>query len=57
MTDQLLSEQAHGIDAGDLDGDGDIDLFITCHYYIEDGESRHRSSKVYLNDGDLHPEK
>lgn len=51
MTDQLLSEQAHGIDAGDLDGDGDIDLFITCHYYIEDGEPRHRSSKVYLNDG------
>lgn len=51
MTDQLLSEQAHGIDAGDLDGDGDIDLFITCHYYVENGEPRHRSSKVYLNDG------
>jgi len=51
VTEQILSEAAHGIDAGDLDGDGDIDLFITCHYYMENGEPRHRSSKVYLNDG------
>ena len=51
MTEQTLSEAAHGIDTGDLDGDGDIDLFITCHYYMESGEPRHRSSKVYLNDG------
>lgn len=51
ITKQILSEQAHGIDAGDLDGDGDIDLFITCHYYVENGEPRHRSSRVYLNDG------
>lgn len=51
ITEQILSEAAHGIDAGDLDGDGDIDLFITCHYYMENGEPRHLSSKVYLNDG------
>jgi len=51
ITEQILSEAAHGIDAGDLDGDGDIDLFITCHYYVENGEPRHRSSKIYLNDG------
>jgi len=51
VTEQILSEAAHGIDAGDLDGDGDIDLFITCHYYVEDGVPRHLSSKIYLNDG------
>lgn len=51
ITEQILSDQAHGIDAGDLDGDGDIDLFITCHYFVENGEPRHRSSKIYLNDG------
>jgi hypothetical protein len=51
ITEQILSEAAHGIDADDLDGDGDIDLFITCHYYMENGEPRHLSSKVYLNDG------
>jgi len=51
ITEQMLSEAAHGIDAADLDGDGDIDLFITCHYYMENGEPRHRRSKVYLNDG------
>ncbi|UCC80964.1 MAG: VCBS repeat-containing protein [Candidatus Zixiibacteriota bacterium] len=50
-TEQLLSKQAHGIDAGDLDGDGDLDLFITCHYFVKDGVSYHLSSKVYLNDG------
>lgn len=51
ITEQILSEQAHGIDTGDLDGDGDKDLFITCHYYVENGEPSHRSSKIYLNDG------
>jgi len=51
VTEQILSEAAHGIDAGDLDGDGDVDLFVTCHFYMENGEPRHRSSKVYLNDG------
>jgi hypothetical protein len=51
MTGQLLSKAAHGIDAGDLDGDEDIDLFITCHYFMENGEPRHLRSKVHLNDG------
>jgi hypothetical protein len=51
ITEQILSQAAHGIDAGDLDGDGDIDLFITCHFYMENGEPCHLSSKVYLNDG------
>ena len=51
ITEQILFEQAHGVDAGDLDGDGDTDLFITCHYFVENGEPSHRSSKIYLNDG------
>ncbi len=50
-TNQYLSKQAHGIDAGDLDGDGDLDIFITCHYFTKDNVSYNRSSRVYLNDG------
>jgi len=50
-TEQLLSKQAHGIDVGDLDGDGDLDIFITCHYYVKDSVSYNLPSKVYLNDG------
>lgn len=50
-TNQLLSRQAHGIDVGDLDGDDDLDLFITCHYYTKDNVPYHLPSKVYLNDG------
>ncbi len=50
-TEQLLSKQAHGIDVGDLDGDGDLDIFITCHYYIENDVPYHLPSSVYLNDG------
>jgi hypothetical protein len=51
ITDQLLSKQAHGIDMGDLDGDGDLDIFITCHYFFKDDVPFHLSSRVYLNDG------
>lgn len=50
-TEQLLSMQAHGIDAGDLDGDDDLDIFITCHYYVKDDVPYHRPSRVYLNNG------
>lgn len=50
-TEQLLSKQAHGIDVGDLDGDGDLDIFITCHFYKKDTVSYNLPSKVYLNDG------
>jgi len=50
-TEQLLSPQAHGIDVGDLDGDGDLDIFITCHYYFEDNLPYNSPSKVYLNNG------
>jgi len=45
------SKQAHGIDVGDLDGDGDEDIFITCHYYTDGKLQYHLSSKIYLNSG------
>ncbi|MCP4540087.1 MAG: VCBS repeat-containing protein [Chloroflexi bacterium] len=41
---QLLTEEGHGVGMEDLDGDGDLDLFITCASY------EHRSA-IYLNDG------
>ena len=40
---QTLTTQAHGVDVGDLDRDGDLDLLITRHTT--------RPTEVYLNDG------
>jgi Tol biopolymer transport system component len=43
-TGQQLGRFGHGIDVGDLDGDGDPDVVITTH--VDSAPSR-----VYLNDG------
>ena len=43
-TEQLLTQQGHGVDLGDLDADGDLDICITCAEYGFD-------LMVYLNDG------
>jgi hypothetical protein len=43
-TGQQLGRSGHGIDVGDLDGDGDPDLIISTH--LDSAPSR-----VYLNDG------
>ncbi|TFH07514.1 MAG: VCBS repeat-containing protein [Candidatus Atribacteria bacterium] len=46
-TDQLLTQQGHGVGLGDLDGDGDLDIFIACAYAF----GRSLPSKIYFNDG------
>ena len=48
---QKLLENGHGADIEDLDGDGDLDLFITCAAYRERGETYQGISHIYLNDG------
>ncbi|HUU45467.1 MAG TPA: ankyrin repeat domain-containing protein, partial [Acidobacteriota bacterium] len=50
-TEQLLTQQGHGVDLGDLDADGDLDIFITCAGYGENNVESHRPSRVYFNDG------
>jgi hypothetical protein len=43
-TGQQLARYGHGVDIGEIDGDGDLDVIISPH---QDSEA----SKVYLNDG------
>jgi hypothetical protein len=47
-TDQILTEQGHGVALGDLDGDHDIDAVISTVRYAD---NQPLPSRVYLNDG------
>jgi hypothetical protein len=46
-TDQLLTGNGHGVGVADLDGDTDLDVFITCAYT----NGLHKPSVIYFNDG------
>jgi hypothetical protein len=48
---QRLTQQGHGVDLGDLDSDGDLDIFMTCAHFGSGGGWSKRPSRVYLNDG------
>ncbi|MFC2139615.1 FG-GAP repeat domain-containing protein, partial [Bacteroidota bacterium] len=48
---QLLTQQGHGIGMEDLDGDNDIDLFISCASFGDVNNLSHKPSKIYFNDG------
>jgi hypothetical protein len=50
-TEQLLTQLGHGVDLGDLDGDGDLDIFITCAGYGATGTEHSAQSKIYFNEG------
>ncbi|MEE9443201.1 MAG: ankyrin repeat domain-containing protein [candidate division Zixibacteria bacterium] len=50
-TEQKLTQQGHGAALGDLDDDGDLDIFITCAGYGQSGVEYKRPSKIYLNNG------
>ncbi|MFC1724611.1 FG-GAP-like repeat-containing protein [candidate division KSB1 bacterium] len=46
-TKQNLTRLGHGVGVGDLDNDGNLDLFIPCATFGE----HHKGSVIYLNDG------
>ncbi len=57
VTDQLLTEEGHGVAVEDVNSDGDLDIFMTCadenhksRLYLNDGSARFEDSGVELGD-------
>jgi ankyrin repeat protein/tetratricopeptide (TPR) repeat protein len=51
QSDQELTMQGHGVELADLDGDDDLDIFITCAGFGDGRNDYDERTRIYLNDG------
>jgi ankyrin repeat protein/tetratricopeptide (TPR) repeat protein len=51
QSDQELTMQGHGVELADLDGDNDLDIFMTCAGFGDGRREYNERTRVYLNDG------
>ena len=51
-SNQILTQQGHGVGLGDLDGDSNLDIFMTCANFRSNNIWYFKPSKIYMNDGE-----